>query len=43
MSQELDTEMVTLLASHYGIEINELASFEQLTEIYTEMRGEGDV
>ena len=43
MSQELDSEMVGLLATHYGIEINMLEGFEQLTQIYTEMRGEGDV
>ena len=43
MSAELDSEMVELLATHYGIEINMLEGFEQLTQIYTEMRGEGDV
>lgn len=43
MSEELDVEMVGLLAAHYGIEINELSNFEELTKIYTEMRGEADV
>jgi superfamily II DNA/RNA helicase len=43
MGAELDVEMVGLLAAHYGIEINELSNFEQLTKIYTEMRGEADV
>ena len=43
MSAELDSEMVELLATHYGIEINMLENFDQLTQIYTEMRGEGDV
>ena len=43
MSAELDSEMVGLLASHYDIPINELTGFDQLSKIYSEMRGEADV
>lgn len=39
MSEELDPEMVRLIAEHYDIEINELPSFDELAAIYTEMRG----
>ena len=39
MSQEIDSELVGLIATHYDIEINELTNFEQLSTIYTEMRG----
>lgn len=39
MSEELDPEMVRLIAEHYDIEINMLPSFDELSAIYTEMRG----
>ena len=35
---EIDIELVTLIAKHYDIEINELESFEKLTSIFNEMR-----
>ena len=42
MSTELEPELVNLIAKHYDIEIKELAGFDELSEIYTEMRGSGE-
>ena len=43
MSQEIDSEMVGLLAAHYDIPINPLSGFDQLQQIYTDMRGEAAI
>ena len=40
MSQEIDPEMVQLIADHYDIEIKQLGSFDELNAIYIEMRGD---
>ena len=39
MSTEIDPELVKLIAEHYDIEITALNGFDELTTIYTEMRG----
>ena len=39
MSAEIDSELVRLIAEHYDIQINALNGFDELTTIYTEMRG----
>ena len=43
MSQEIDSELVDLIATHYEINIEQLASFDQLNDIYTTMRGSADI
>mmetsp|Transcript_16597 Transcript_16597/g.22419 ORF Transcript_16597/g.22419 Transcript_16597/m.22419 type:complete len:154 (+) Transcript_16597:418-879(+) len=40
MSEEVDDELVELIANHYEIQINMLRSFEDLQKIYVEMRGD---
>ena len=40
MSEEVDDELVALIAEHYDIEIKQLTRFEELHEIYTQMRGD---
>ena len=39
MSEEIDSELVRLIAEHYDIEITALKGFDELTTLYTEMRG----
>lgn len=43
MSQEVDSELVELIATHYEITITELRNFEELNQIYIEMRGQADI
>ena len=43
MSGEIDSELVELIATHYDITITQLANFDELAAIYTEMRGAGDI
>ena len=40
MSEEVDDELVELIAEHYDIEIKQLTRFEELQEIYVQMRGD---
>lgn len=43
MSQEIDDELVGLIATHYNIDIKALKNFEELQKIYVEMRGDGAI